>query len=75
MFDLGYSGLIVVNLFSLITSNPKVLYDYIGKGTNAEEYNLNDPYIKYAFKISKTIVAAYGVLKHQALKNRAEKNL
>ena len=73
MFDLGYSGLIVVNLFSLITSNPKVLYDYIGRGNNAEEYNLNDPYIKYAFKVSKTIVAAYGVLKHQSLKRRAEK--
>ena len=73
MFDLGYSGLIVVNLFSLITPNPKVLYDYIGKRKHLEGYNLNDPYIKYAFKISKTVVAAYGVLKYQTLKNRAEK--
>ena len=73
MFDLGYRGFIVINLFSLITSNPKVLYDYIRKGNSIGEYNLNDPYIKYAFKISKTIVAAYGVLKHQALQNRAEK--
>ena len=43
MFDLGYSGLIVVNLLSLITSNPKVLYDYIGKANNLQNYNLNDP--------------------------------
>ena len=73
MFDLGYSGLIVVNLFSIITPNSKVLYDFIGKTNDLGGYNLNDPYIKYAFKISKTIVAAYGVLKHQTLKNRAEK--
>ena len=73
MFDLGYSGLIVVNLFSLVTPNQKVLYDWIGERNNLEEYNLNDLHIKYAFKISKTIVAAYGVLKHQTLTRRAEK--
>ena len=76
MSDLGYTGFIVVNLCSFIASSPKKLYNYINRENNIKGYNkLSDTHIKYAFKISKTIVAAYGVLKKQALQKRAEKIL
>ena len=74
--NLGYTGFIVVNLCSFITPYPKKLYDYINRKNNIKKYdNLNDTHIKYAFNISKVIVAAYGVLKNPALKKRAKKIL
>ena len=76
MSSLEYTGFIVVNLCSFITPHPRKLHNYMNKENNIKKYDcLNDTHIKYAFKISKTIVAGYGVLKNQALQRRAEKIL
>ena len=71
MNSLGYSGLIVVNLCSLITPAPRILYAHIGAKNRLKRDELNDAHIKYSFQISRAIVAAYGAFKHPALQNKA----
>ena len=72
MHSLGYTGLIVVNLFPLVATKPASLYEHIYKLFSLKLTEREKMHLNYAFYISKTIVAAYGVLKFEELKERAE---
>ena len=73
MNNTGHTGLIVVNLFEFITSHPKELLNFL-KNPSIIKKNENDKYIKHAFKIAKTIVAAYGqAISHKIINTRAKK--
>ncbi len=83
MTDLGYTGLIVVNLFTVISKDPDKIYKALRKDCaiwpkrlkaqpNKPNLKSSANHIKYAFKISEIIVAGYGALKHKNAIKRAE---
>lgn len=70
-----HDGFIVVNLFPFITSNPKNLVHFLKSPKFNTTLEKNDKHIDYAFRISKTIIFAYGVLKNETYKIRAHQIL
>ena len=48
----GYTGFIVVNLFSAITHDLKVLHSFLGRDYFIVHHKKADTHIKYAFEIS-----------------------
>lgn len=70
---LGYGGMMIVNAFPMVATNPKVFlakWIEIGAGRRAAELGQNDRYIRVALKADQMIVGWGQHLDHKALRSR-----